>query len=553
MTVDVDQLIKEAATRMNRVLDKNYLKQVRAHMNANNEHFIRFNQGMLNGIDVAADLNEFMVIFPNFYNKFASPEEKRAVDKGLGDTINAGDLLERGLKSGNLQDSDMRAYGGRGGPVIAKTTNPALGNVEGEPIKNTFNRLRQKVNNLSAGYRSYSNRGSDLGHLNVTPITQMMTEVLVSLKELKAGIQQSAKDKNRALKDETIISPVKAGATDEQQQAFDRAGIKTVKDLDVIIAKIAKLIAAYEVVQDIPKELLQDATGQGPKRGVATNINIITKRFISQKKILGKGFNINATKKKNINVFSGGNRTLVELALESSEYNRTYKPAVETSVSSSFRDVLKNQDSSMTALQNYFKTVDAYEIVDSPSIKQKIRGDLKKLAKGKKVQGHKSTKRKTKKVGQNKKSINLSAMQKAPLIAAKLAKEASKLQAATNRAKPGKPGAKKRKTGRDQLNLAKIQAAINTRLPAEVRRNMGRPALINQTGRFSNSVKLTGLRQAPASIVADYTYQLNPYETFENNGVRQWPTGYNPKPLISKSIRNLAAAFIDQKFTLRRV
>ena len=82
---------------------------------------------------------------------------------------------------------------------------------------------------------------------------------------------------------------------------------------------------------------------------------------------------------------------------------------------------------------------------------------------------------------------------------------------------------------------------------------MGRPALINQTGRFSNSVKLTGLRQAPASIVADYTYQLNPYETFENNGVRQWPTGYNPKPLISKSIRNLAAAFIDQKFTLRRV
>ena len=93
----------------------------------------------------------------------------------------------------------------------------------------------------------------------------------------------------------------------------------------------------------------------------------------------------------------------------------------------------------------------------------------------------------------------------------------------------------------------------STRLPAEVRRNMGRPALINQTGRFSNSVKLTGLRQAPASIVADYTYQLNPYETFENTGVRQWPTGYNPKPLISKSIRNLAAAFIDQKFTLRRV
>ena len=69
---------------------------------------------------------------------------------------------------------------------------------------------------------------------------------------------------------------------------------------------------------------------------------------------------------------------------------------------------------------------------------------------------------------------------------------------------------------------------------------MGRPRLRNQTGRFSNSVNITRLKASTCkhSIVGDYTYQLNPYETFENTGVRQWPTGYNPKPLITKSIRN---------------
>ena len=69
---------------------------------------------------------------------------------------------------------------------------------------------------------------------------------------------------------------------------------------------------------------------------------------------------------------------------------------------------------------------------------------------------------------------------------------------------------------------------------------MGRPALINQTGRFAGSAELVSLKRGPASLIGEYTYQLSPYETFENEGDKQWPAGYNPKPLISKSIRNLA-------------
>ena len=104
-----------------------------------------------------------------------------------------------------------------------------------------------------------------------------------------------------------------------------------------------------------------------------------------------------------------------------------------------------------------------------------------------------------------------------------------------------------------QQELLKLQRVINKRLPAEVRRNMGRPALINRTGRFSNSVELLRMQEnASGALSGDYTYQLSPYETFENKGVRRWSTGYNPKDLITKSIRNLAEQYTTQKFSYLR-
>ena len=121
--------------------------------------------------------------------------------------------------------------------------------------------------------------------------------------------------------------------------------------------------------------------------------------------------------------------------------------------------------------------------------------------------------------------------------------------------------------GANQKELNKLRAKINRSLPAEVRRNMGRPRLINQTGTFSNSVKLESLRQGAKTIIGEYTYlrtgggspprsgQPGVYETFERMGVYadRWPVMYNPKPLITMSIRNLAKKHTDAKFTLRRI
>ena len=113
--------------------------------------------------------------------------------------------------------------------------------------------------------------------------------------------------------------------------------------------------------------------------------------------------------------------------------------------------------------------------------------------------------------------------------------------------------AKGKKSPDATLELMKLKGRINRQLPSIIKENMGRPALINRTGRFAESAEVVSMTQAPNSIRADYTYQRRPYETFENTGDKQWPTGYNPKPLIAKSIRQIAMVEVSDKFTLRRV
>ena len=528
--------------------------KIRKEMNRVNEHYVVFNQALYETINVTASMTELVQILPDLFDKFATARDKFAVElesksppvKMTDNPPTSAQVVKRAMNQINIYAGDIEfakpgatenIYGRPGGRIIRKST--------GKDAIDSYTRLRQKMNNLSVDLQNFTpkggvEQGKQLGHQNVTAVTQRMTAVLVNLIDLKGAIIQA----NPNVKRERALQ-VNVGS-DESQKQFQQAGIKTIKDIDNIISKVSKLIGIFEILQDMPQQKLSKQKYGGK------NLNALTKEFKRKKKILGAGFNLKATKQKNINIFKRTDK-LIELKMESPEYNRDYKGAAETSIAVEFRKILKNRDDNINKVNKLFRTIKHEDIEGSPSIKQKIRGDLKKLAKGKKVTPHKSTSTSKNVRVKSKAKINLTAVSQTPAITKKLAKEATRLKAAVSRGKATKAGAKKPKTGRDQLNLAKIQAAINTRLPAEVRRNMGRPALINQTGRFSNSVKLTGLRQAPNSIVADYTYQLNPYETFENTGDKTWPTGYNPKPLISKSIRNLAAAFIDQKFTLRRV
>lgn len=117
------------------------------------------------------------------------------------------------------------------------------------------------------------------------------------------------------------------------------------------------------------------------------------------------------------------------------------------------------------------------------------------------------------------------------------------------------PERRNRQTGKKEKSLsnAALKGKINRSLAAEVRRNMGRPALESRTGTFANSVILNSLRDGPKSKIGEYSYQLDPYQTFENTGEKRWPQGYNPKPLIARSIREIAKRHVDDTFVLRRV
>ena len=89
-------------------------------------------------------------------------------------------------------------------------------------------------------------------------------------------------------------------------------------------------------------------------------------------------------------------------------------------------------------------------------------------------------------------------------------------------------------------NLLFILSAIND----QVARNMRRPHLEYQTGRFSNSVAINRvLKTREGAVQVFYTYMKYPYQTFEP-GYKQGHKGYDPRVLIDTSIRELLTPYL---------
>lgn len=100
-----------------------------------------------------------------------------------------------------------------------------------------------------------------------------------------------------------------------------------------------------------------------------------------------------------------------------------------------------------------------------------------------------------------------------------------------------------------------LLAAINKELPETVRRNMNSPSLQNRTGRFADSVRATDIMATNKGFPSiGYTYQRDPYQVFEDGtGAPPWANGQrDPRSLIDKSIREIAAEFAVGRFYTRR-
>lgn len=97
-----------------------------------------------------------------------------------------------------------------------------------------------------------------------------------------------------------------------------------------------------------------------------------------------------------------------------------------------------------------------------------------------------------------------------------------------------------------ELSLVTLQSLLNANLADTIKRNMGdgsRRNILNlQSGRFAESVQVERLSESRAGMItAFYTYMKNPYATFSDGGRQQEPRSRDPKLLISKSIREIAA------------
>tara|TARA_Y100000592_G_C5453800_1_gene310243 strand:- start:508 stop:1866 length:1359 start_codon:yes stop_codon:yes gene_type:complete len=451
-------------------------------------------------------------------------EIKDLMDQGNNILVRMENLLEE-------QGRDIDTFFNEGLTSVTTTE-------EGKVVRNQFDNLKKQAQ-FAFGKNFFTSRELEFGHVDIPIVGVRLSALADALQKYEDALRKARGAGRERIQEQLEAEEVAApGTAIENKKPL--VFVKNIAGVKLIKKDIQKMLLGVAAVERLP---------------VQNELAKKERYFALVDKLNGQEFKdqqhqLNIIKTKGLNILTG--KVNVRIEAENKSLN-SYKGWFQNAFGRNASSILRKGKFEKDFKRFFLDEFDTGELTGSPSINDKIVKDIGKIAQGKKPTPVNTRKRISKKV-KNAVPKNLSkTIAAAKQSKKKLSSQAKKTVAAAKVSSSNRVRNTKRATGREQLNLAKVQAAINTRLPAEVRRNMGRPALINQTGRFSNSVRVTGLRQAPNSVVADYTYQLNPYETFENNGVRQWPTGYNPKPLISKSIRNLAAAFIDQKFTLRRV
>lgn len=104
----------------------------------------------------------------------------------------------------------------------------------------------------------------------------------------------------------------------------------------------------------------------------------------------------------------------------------------------------------------------------------------------------------------------------------------------------------------DFYSLASLQQLINDKLQSVITANMGRGSetriLNNRTGRFAASAQVERMSQSrEGMITAFYSYMKNPYQTFEPGFRQGSPQTRDPKLLIAKSIREIAATKVGNR------
>lgn len=105
---------------------------------------------------------------------------------------------------------------------------------------------------------------------------------------------------------------------------------------------------------------------------------------------------------------------------------------------------------------------------------------------------------------------------------------------------------------KETVSLVSLQQLINDSLQNVISANMGNGGetrILNyKTGRFAASAKVESLSESRAGMItAFYSYMKNPYQTFEPGYRQGSPQTRDPKLLIAKSIREIAATKVGNR------
>lgn len=109
-------------------------------------------------------------------------------------------------------------------------------------------------------------------------------------------------------------------------------------------------------------------------------------------------------------------------------------------------------------------------------------------------------------------------------------------------------------TQESSKNWSLLVPEINKRLSAKIREHMVAPRLVNRTGAFASSVRVTGVevtKEGFPSFIADY--DRSPYQVFDRTlGGSPWNTPErDPKNLISLAIRDVMRGLAIGRFYVR--
>jgi hypothetical protein len=242
-------------------------------------------------------------------------------------------------------------------------------------------------------------------------------------------------------------------------------------------------------------------------------------------------------KKKHVDWING--KAEMEIQIASPNFNENVKAEGEKGIGRDLAAILRGTE--VKYIKSLEKT-DWGQLEGSFKVENELEKQAVQLAKGKKPKAKKAKTRKTVKGKTNPKKVSI-----------KHTKKLKRQKKLVNIKPRGAVSRISKDVNEKQKTTAQIASYINRGLHKKLHQEMGRPALRYQSGTFARSVELKQLTlNKNNQLVGKYTYQLYPYQTFENTG--RWPAGYNPKPLITKSIRELAERHTSQKIVnLRRV